>query len=1594
MADLGTISILVDSSQVRSAKEDVQDLGNSYNSAAKSASVFMQTFAKAAAQSAKDAQYLRDVARANQEIINTNLKVSNSYMSAEDSAAIFARELRAQELQAQKTARANQEIINTNLRVSNSYMSAEDSAAIFTRELRAQELQAQKTARANQDAINKQLGVNKPSAVSAGAGFGAIEAEILRLESMYNKVAVAARVYEQVQESLNRAVMLGVLTTDEKEAKLQELSVAYQKVGNDAGKAQTFINQFGENAQVSGRGLNKFGMIAQQVGYQVGDFFVQIQSGTNVFVAFGQQATQLAGLIPGVAGAIAGIGISLVTALLAFNDRANQAKETTNAFTEALDSLKNSTQNLRVQLESLKLGVSSEEAALILEAKNLEEERLQVLKSISDQTKVLRQDYGATERDIRQALFAEYERLSVLEQLLQEKNKEIDANREAAKALKDAESAGKLSANYIRLIAERALDSAEKLKDAAKSAEALKRALSAASAFSSNLDANVAQLSAQLEEARGKQGAVLALTIQQMEAEARLNRSRAVAAGEDALTADARLAIDLAQIDRYKELQQSIESVETSTKRSGTSAKKALGDAEKAAEALRKETEGPLVNAVQGLSNAWGDFVVRGFKDFKGFASSVLNIFKSMIAQMIATAVANPIMIGMGLGGSVAGGMAGGAMAGAAGGAAAGGLLSGIGTGIAGFGGGLSASLGIGGYASAGLFNVGANAAVASAATGAGAFATTLGAAMPLIGVGLALFSLFRKKPIIKPEDLKKVNDALDMTGQKLNLTGKEAQIAARELGKLAGGFDELSKKANFFFENFYTVNERQAKIAAKAQGQLNKVFEDLGISIPQTHEEFRQLVEAQDLTTESGREMYTALLNVSSAFVTLRGSADQAAQALAMQSAAVNEATAQRKLNQYFDREFQARDIENVGTTLEQNDYLMNQMVEDYNRYVERFNENLKGLSEIDAPRLKPIDRQTLESMTDIDERLGEALNKTSSIQSTLLTWYAGVRKTEEEISNAIVDFTGNKLDASRYKRYGDLPAGFLEKFGKYFMFDKLPYILEVTQFVNEQIIIFEGLEDDLRTTLQGLGKYADAWNGIGKAMADLNASLTSVGPNIANAGEIVGRISGIVISAFESIRKGYEKITEATDKIRTFFSDEFSALAQEYNKDTSLTQSTKIVDRVEKILQAPVRLLDRLDVLMKKLDKKSDVAYEAVRSTEQTILNLTASGQEVSKELRESYSRMEGSFKEAREAGRKAAEEIQKIRLFIDTVGTATKEFISAVEKMTVAPIEEGLKFFEPKMFSEMGDNIRRGLTDIFTSLSEGGYESFERGFVQLTDLLASEAITIDQFNKSFKIMRDVFLGNISLTEAYTTRQQEVVQKLSNAYGKLTDVLNSALSVVRNGIEALLGQLRSADVVANRRTSTAYLQSVARTGQFDATRLESAVGAVTSGDITGFGTRQEFARYVAITTQLLQSVEGTLGGQLNTLQMQQVKAILNIQDTSESASESLQSISQLLSEFLGVGGRIPAFAAGGYHSGGLRIVGENGPEIEATGPSRIISNRQLSLGSDPELRHEVAQMRADLNTALVQIAKNTRKSADTLNKFDYQGLPKERNY
>jgi hypothetical protein len=83
-----------------------------------------------------------------------------------------------------------------------------------------------------------------------------------------------------------------------------------------------------------------------------------------------------------------------------------------------------------------------------------------------------------------------------------------------------------------------------------------------------------------------------------------------------------------------------------------------------------------------------------------------------------------------------------------------------------------------------------------------------------------------------------------------------------------------------------------------------------------------------------------------------------------------------------------------------------------------------------------------------------------------------------------------------------------------------------------------------------------------------------------------------------------------------------------------------------------------------------------------------------------------------------------------------------------------------------------------------------------------------------------------------------------------------------------------------------------------------------------------------------------------------------------------------------------VPGYASGGDHSGGWRIVGENGPELENTGPSRIHSNAQSkALIDNTELIAEIKALREEVKAGQSAIAANTRQTTKILRDVTQDG-------
>jgi hypothetical protein len=104
------------------------------------------------------------------------------------------------------------------------------------------------------------------------------------------------------------------------------------------------------------------------------------------------------------------------------------------------------------------------------------------------------------------------------------------------------------------------------------------------------------------------------------------------------------------------------------------------------------------------------------------------------------------------------------------------------------------------------------------------------------------------------------------------------------------------------------------------------------------------------------------------------------------------------------------------------------------------------------------------------------------------------------------------------------------------------------------------------------------------------------------------------------------------------------------------------------------------------------------------------------------------------------------------------------------------------------------------------------------------------------------------------------------------------------------------------------------------------------------------------------------------------------------DSANEIINSLEALRQQIISLGG-VPTFAEGGLHAGGLRLVGENGPELEVTGPARYWSSAETAqlFGNSTRrdevlvaeiraLRAEVSELRAEARSTAVATSKTAR--------------------
>jgi hypothetical protein len=134
------------------------------------------------------------------------------------------------------------------------------------------------------------------------------------------------------------------------------------------------LTALGGGMQQTARKTNQLGVMMQQTGYQVGDFFVQVGSGQNIMVAFGQQATQLVGTMAMFAkttkmiALFSGLGI-LIPVISGIGAAFMRARKESDSFRSSTFDINEAAKNATIELK----GYREELALLASEYKTLGE---------------------------------------------------------------------------------------------------------------------------------------------------------------------------------------------------------------------------------------------------------------------------------------------------------------------------------------------------------------------------------------------------------------------------------------------------------------------------------------------------------------------------------------------------------------------------------------------------------------------------------------------------------------------------------------------------------------------------------------------------------------------------------------------------------------------------------------------------------------------------------------------------------------------------------------------------------------------------------------------------------------------------------------------------------------------------------------------------------------------------------------------------------------------------------------------------------------------------------------------------------------------
>jgi tape measure domain-containing protein len=802
------------------------------------------------------------------------------------------------------------------------------------------------------------------------------------------------------------------------------------------------------------------------------------------------------------------------------------------------------------------------------------------------------------------------------------------------------------------------------------------------------------------------------------------------------------------------------------------------------------------------------------------------------------------------------------------------------------------------------------------------------------------------------------VFDTLNQTLLQASLTGGDA---ASKLIDLFGGAEAFAQATSAYYQNFYSEQER----IATATRQLTQTFENMGLTLPTTKDAYRDLVESQDLYTESGRQTYAALINLSGVFAEIANASAGAGEQL--------EVVSERLRSLQQDRAGLEREL------------LVTQGGD-----VRAFDTVGFSAAELAAYDYNDALRQQIAALRSAQQAAEDAAQAEIDRIRAVAEERAG-------LENQLLQLQGNTAALREQERSA---------------------LDETNRAIYDQIIALQDQQEAAQAAAQAEQELQAQRERVAQERSGLELRILQLQGDTSALRELERN------ALDESNRALFDRIValEEQSAAEAEAAQQLQALQQQ---QAQIAQERGGLERQLLQLQGDTATLRQLERSV--LDESNRALFDQINALQDSIAaNEAAARAEAELQAEREQAAQQAEQERQRIAQERFGLESQLLQLQGNTVALRERER-AALDESNRALFDQIAALQDQQTAAQAAAQAESALQAERERVSQERF-SLEGRLLQLQGNTAAlrerERSALDESNRLLFDQITALEDSIAASEAAARAEAELTAERERA-AQEAEEQRQRIAQERSGLELQLLQLQGNTAEIRRRereqldASNRALydqikaledqQAAAANAAAAADELRRALEAAGSSvsdevqrlrDLITGGSSENLATLqaqFAISTAQARAGDATALSKLPEISRAIEQAAALTASTALEITRTRGSLADSLTQTLAaLGLDVPAFAAGGYHRGGIRLVGENGPELEVTGPSTIINSadtsRLLSGGSTEAVANELRALREENRAQARSIAQMQSRMARVLERWDGDGMPSTR--